>query len=105
MKKSNSLWLMFAVWGLAAMSAVALAYVLNRPLVVASVAPALAPMETAPIVAPPAVPEERVIVLQPLTILGSRAVVVAPPAVKQLHCTDMQPLSQGPAGAKVRYCE
>src|SRR5436190_6693354 len=104
MKKQSILVLMFSIWAVALVSAVALAFKLNRAPARAVVAePPARTVETeATAVPPPPVADPVVIEMPPDRIVGHVQSHITPRVVR---CSDWSDLTQGPAGQKVRICE
>jgi hypothetical protein len=112
MKKATPLLLLAAVWSAALVSAVALAYALQRP-----VAPAASLAEVFGVPEPPrlaatSTPQREAtntIRLSPVVIVGHVAVPallpLRPRDLSEMRCSTWQDLTQGPVGQLVRYCE
>jgi hypothetical protein len=110
MKKATPLLILGGVWATAFVSAGALAYALNRPLVpVATLEEVLGapppPALTEAAAPPPAATPTPIIRLAPVLIVSHVAATSHPRGLSEMNCSNWKGLTQGPEGQQVRYCE
>lgn len=107
MTKASSIAALIGIWTAGTLAAAA-AYAVHRPLVV----PPAAELRVSLAEAQPSLPEdptmteqEEIMILPADTIVATVPRVVPAPVRAELRCQGWVDLSQGPVGARVRYCE
>lgn len=107
MTKASSIAALIGVWTAGSLAAAA-AYAVHRPLVpppAAELRVSLAESRSSLPEGPMAIEEEEVMMMPADTIVATVPRVVPKPVRAELRCHAWVGLSQGPAGARVRYCE